>query len=46
MEAREAKFLSEFLKSDGPQYVIPVYQRNYTWDSKNVFRLLDDIYRL
>lgn len=46
MEAREARFLSEFLKSDGPQYVIPVYQRNYTWDSKNVFRLLDDIHRL
>ena len=46
MEAREARFLSEFLKSDGPQYVIPVYQRHYTWDSKNVFRLLNDIQRL
>ena len=43
MEANDARILSEFIQMEGPQYVIPVYQRHYTWDAKNVLRLLSDV---
>lgn len=46
MEARECCILSGCLAQPGPQYVVPVYQRNYTWDTKNVFQLLNDIHSL
>ncbi|MFI3162930.1 MAG: DUF4357 domain-containing protein [Bacillota bacterium] len=46
MKADIAKILSELIHNNGPQYVIPVYQRNYTWDDKNVGRLLSDIKRI
>ena len=34
------KFLRE---SVGGQFVIPVYQRNYTWKKKHIQKLLKDI---
>lgn len=46
MEARECTILSGCLAQPGAQYVVPVYQRNYTWDNKNVMQLLQDIYSL
>ena len=46
MEARECTILSGCLAQPGPQYVVPVYQRNYTWDTKNVMQLLSDIHSL
>lgn len=46
MEARELTILSGCLAQPGPQYVVPVYQRNYTWDTKNVMQLLNDIHCL
>ena len=34
----------EYIRGDGKQLVIPVYQRNYSWTStKEVKRLLDDM---
>lgn len=46
MEARECRILTDCLSIPGPQFVVPVYQRNYTWDSKNVLKLMEDIYSL
>ncbi|MFC1915234.1 DUF262 domain-containing protein [Chloroflexota bacterium] len=43
MIAREAKLL-EFLKKS-PQFVIPIYQRTYSWDVKECRQLWDDILR-
>jgi uncharacterized protein with ParB-like and HNH nuclease domain/predicted transport protein len=43
MIAREAKFL-EFLKKS-PQFVIPIYQRTYSWGVKECQQLWDDILR-
>lgn len=48
MKANPVKFLEEFLaNSNGTQYVIPVYQRNYAWDKNDqVNRLYEDITNL
>src|ERR1041384_7242535 len=43
MKATEAKFL-EFLKK-APQFVIPIYQRTYSWTEKECRQLWDDILR-
>lgn len=43
MKATEAKFL-EFLKKS-PQFVIPIYQRTYSWTEKECRQLWDDIVR-
>lgn len=43
MKATEAKLL-EFLKKS-PQFVIPIYQRTYSWREKECQQLWDDILR-
>ena len=43
MKANEAKLL-EFLKKS-PQFVIPIYQRAYSWGEKECRQLWDDIMR-
>lgn len=43
MKATEAKFL-EFLKKS-PQFVIPIYQRTYSWSERECQQLWDDILR-
>ena len=43
MKANEAKFL-DFLKKS-PQFVIPIYQRTYSWTEKECRQLWDDIVR-
>ncbi|MGI2038324.1 GmrSD restriction endonuclease domain-containing protein [Shewanella frigidimarina] len=43
MKATEAKLL-EFLKKS-PQFVIPIYQRTYSWKEKECLQLWDDIMR-
>lgn len=43
MKATEAKLL-EFLKKS-PQFVIPIYQRTYSWGEKECRQLWDDILR-
>jgi uncharacterized protein with ParB-like and HNH nuclease domain/predicted transport protein len=43
MKATEAKLL-EFLKKS-PQFVIPIYQRTYSWSEKECRELWDDILR-
>lgn len=43
MKATEAKFL-EFLKKS-PQFVIPIYQRTYSWTESECRQLWDDIVR-
>ena len=43
MKATEAKLL-EFLKRS-PQFVIPIYQRAYSWSDKECRQLWDDIMR-
>ncbi|MBU6150042.1 MAG: DUF262 domain-containing protein, partial [Chloroflexi bacterium] len=43
MKASEAKLLSLLQKS--PQFVIPIYQRTYSWDEKQCRQLWDDILR-
>lgn len=43
MIAREAKFLEVLKKS--PQFVIPIYQRTYSWDENECRQLWDDIMR-
>jgi uncharacterized protein with ParB-like and HNH nuclease domain/predicted transport protein len=43
MKATEAKFL-DFLKKS-PQFVIPIYQRTYSWTEKECQQLWDDIIR-
>ncbi len=43
MKATEAKLL-DFLKKS-PQFVIPIYQRTYSWDDKQCRQLWDDILR-
>lgn len=43
MKATEAKLL-EFLKKS-PQFVIPIYQRTYSWKAKECQQLWDDIIR-
>ncbi len=43
MKATEARLL-KFLK-DSPQFVIPIYQRTYSWTEKECRQLWDDILR-
>ena len=43
MKATEARFL-DFLKKS-PQFVIPIYQRTYSWDQPECRQLWDDILR-
>lgn len=43
MKATEAKLL-DFLKKS-PQFVIPIYQRTYSWTEKECRQLWDDIIR-
>ncbi len=43
MKATEAKLLSFLQKS--PQFVIPIYQRTYSWTEKQCRQLWDDILR-
>lgn len=43
MKAVEAKLL-EFLRKS-PQFVIPIYQRNYSWTEKECSQLWNDIWR-
>jgi len=43
MRAAEAKFLDFLQKS--PQFVIPIYQRTYSWAEKHCRQLWDDILR-
>ena len=43
MKATEAKLLA-FLKKS-PQFVIPIYQRTYSWTEKECRQLWDDIIR-
>ena len=43
MKATEAKFL-EFLKKS-PQFVIPIYQRTYSWTDRECRQFWDDILR-
>ena len=43
MKATEAKLL-DFLKKS-PQFVIPIYQRTYSWTEKECRQLWDDIVR-
>ena len=43
MKATEAKFL-DFLKKS-PQFVIPIYQRTYSWTTKECRQLWDDVVR-
>ena len=48
MEASPMSLFEKFIKEAyGSQYVIPVYQRNYTWrKNKQVKQLLADIERI
>ena len=48
MEASPMSLFEKFIKEAyGSQYVIPVYQRNYTWrKNKQVRQLLDDIEKI
>lgn len=45
MEANPRKLLDEFIpESIGKQFVIPVYQRKYTWTVKNQLeQLMSDL---
>lgn len=43
MKATEAKLLDFLRKS--PQFVIPIYQRTYSWTEKECKQLWDDILR-
>ena len=43
MKATEAKLLGFLQKS--PQFVIPIYQRTYSWTDKQCRQLWDDILR-
>ena len=43
MKATEAKLL-DFLKK-APQFVIPIYQRTYSWTEKECKQLWDDVIR-
>jgi uncharacterized protein with ParB-like and HNH nuclease domain len=43
VKASDAKLLS--LLQMSPQFVIPIYQRTYSWDEKQCRQLWDDILR-
>ncbi len=39
----QAISILEFIKSNDKTFVIPVYQRNYSWDTKNCEKLFSDL---
>ena len=44
MKADSKSLLNDFIAgTQGVQYIIPVYQRNYTWKKKHVLKLVSDI---
>lgn len=45
MEAKAVNFL-EFLSKTGTQFIIPVYQRTYSWDKKHCEKLWQDIEKI
>ena len=44
MKANATKFLGFLHKAN--QFIIPIYQRNYSWDEKQCQQLWDDIMRV
>lgn len=45
MKANDVK-LGKFLDEEGAQFIIPIYQRNYSWKHKNIKQLLEDIEKI
>lgn len=43
MQANKRMLYDDIIKKSDVQYVIPVYQRNYTWEKENCNQLFDDI---
>lgn len=47
MEVGKKTILNQFIGgNNSTQFVIPIYQRNYVWEKKNVEQLLNDIERM
>lgn len=46
MNAYKTNLLELITGTYGKQFVIPIYQRNYTWDTEHVDKLLNDVDRL
>ncbi len=42
MEAKESKIID--ILTENKKYIVPSYQRPYSWDGENAERLIDDIY--
>lgn len=41
------KILNGFIGgNNSTQFVIPIYQRNYVWEKKNILQLLEDIKKI
>lgn len=43
MEAKEKEILGEIISGMKSQFIIPVFQRNYSWNKKNCERLFNDV---
>jgi putative transposase len=43
MEAGKMRLLGQLMNQQGRQFVIPVFQRNYVWETENCNQLLNDI---
>lgn len=47
MEVGKKKILNGFIGgNNSTQFVIPIYQRNYVWEKKNIIQLLEDIEKM
>lgn len=47
MEVGKKKILNGFIGgNNSTQFVIPIYQRNYVWEKKNVIQLMNDIEKM
>ena len=47
MEVGKKKILNGFIgANNSTQFVIPIYQRNYVWDKKNILQLMHDIEKM
>ena len=47
MEVGKKKILNGFIGgNNSTQFVIPIYQRNYVWEKKNILQLLEDIEKM
>lgn len=47
MEVGKKKILNGFIGgNNSTQFAIPIYQRNYVWEKKNVLQLLEDIEKM